>query len=318
MCGISTKMIIIAFGHNMWDVPFPDITYSLELFWAADQAYTALISLTKLSMCFFFLRIFSHSPTFRRSAYGVIVANVVVWIVFQIMVAFQCRPVSAFWNTWDGEQTNYSCFHLYAFALGQGIVSIVMDIVMISLPIHETLKVKLSTKKKIGVVIMFAMGFAYVQNSSIFGISVPLADLIGGASPFALYKIASHANNPHRWTIIGIVRCVAIWDTRVITNLTGMSGTETLLEIFQASFLLTQSSSRYGASWVLDRLRSLHCNYLCLPSRQPILLQPPDPQDVWLVHRKGNQSEQPVPHVYAPIYPENKKDDWDDLRHDGL
>lgn len=157
-----TKVIIIAFGHNMWDVPFPDITYSLELFWAADQAYTALISLTKLSMCFFFLRIFSHSPTFRRSAYVVIALNVVVWIVFQFMVAFQCRPVSAFWDTWDGEHTNYSCFHLYAFALGQGIVSIVMDIVMISLPIHETLKVKLSTKKKIGVVIMFGMGFAYV------------------------------------------------------------------------------------------------------------------------------------------------------------
>ncbi|KAJ4395948.1 hypothetical protein N0V93_000164 [Gnomoniopsis smithogilvyi] len=182
MCGISTKMIIIAFGHNMWDVTFPNITYSLELFWAADQAYTALISLTKLSMCFFFLRIFSHSPAFRRSAYGVVGANLVVWIIFQFMVAFQCRPVSAFWDTWDGEHKNYSCFHLYAFALGQGIVSIVMDIVMISLPIHETLKVKLSTKKKIGVVIMFGMGFA--------------------------------------WTIVGIVRCVAIWDTRVITNLT--------------------------------------------------------------------------------------------------
>lgn len=188
MCGISTKMIIIAFGHNMWDVPFPDITYSLELFWAADQAYTALISLTKLSMCFFFLRIFSHSPTFRRSAYGVIVANVVVWLVFQVMVAFQCRPVSAFWNTWDGEQTNYSCFHLYAFALGQGIVSIVMDIVMISLPIHETLKVKLSTKKKIGVVIMFGMGFAYVLESS--------APFFSAFST-SVWKRASHANNSH-------------------------------------------------------------------------------------------------------------------------
>lgn len=189
MCGISTKMIMIAFGHNMWDVPFPDITYSLELFWAADQAYTALISLTKLSMCFFFLRIFSHSPAFRRSAYGVIVANVVVWLVFQIMVAFQCRPVSAFWNTWDGEHTNYSCFHLYAFALGQGIVSIVMDIVMISLPIHETLKVKLSTKKKIGVVIMFGMGFAYVLNSS-----VPFFPTFSAS----MWTRASQANNSHQ------------------------------------------------------------------------------------------------------------------------
>lgn len=148
----------------MWDVPFINITYSLELFWIADIAYTALISLTKLSMCFFFLRIFSHSLAFRKSTYAVIGANAIVWIIFQFMVTFQCRPYWAFWTHWDGEQTGYTCFNLYSFALGQGIVSIVMDIVMISLPIHETLKVKLSLKKKIGVIIMFGMGFAYVQS----------------------------------------------------------------------------------------------------------------------------------------------------------
>lgn len=165
MFGISVYLVDIAFGHNMWDISFGNIYRGLEFFWIADLAYTALISLTKLSMCFFFLRIFGHSRAFRKWANGVIVANLVVWLVFQPMVTFQCRPVSAFWTYWSGEiDGEYYCFSLYSFALGQAIVSIVMDIVMISLPIHETMKVKLSIRKKIGVVVMFGMGFGYALH----------------------------------------------------------------------------------------------------------------------------------------------------------
>lgn len=152
-------MINFAFGHNIWDVPFDHITLGLQLFWMADLFYTALISITKLSMCFFFLRIFSASRSFCRSVYAVIAANVLVGLIFIFLVAFQCRPVSAFWTYWTGELEDYYCFDLYSFALGQATVSIVMDVVMFALPIRETMKVKLSPKKKIGVVVVFAMGF---------------------------------------------------------------------------------------------------------------------------------------------------------------
>lgn len=164
MCTLHTNHLTevteIAFGHNMWDIAFANIYRGLEFFWIADQAYTALISLTKLSMSFFFLRIFGHSQSFRRLAYAVIGGNVVIFIIFQFGVAFQCRPVRAFWTYWAGEMDGeYYCFSLYSFALGQAVVSIVMDVIMISLPLHETMKVKLSTRKKFGVAVMFAMGF---------------------------------------------------------------------------------------------------------------------------------------------------------------
>lgn len=149
----------VSFGHNVWDVTYRNISFGLELFWIADIAYTALISITKLSMCFFFLRIFSHTRSFRLAVYAIIAGNVVIWIVFQFMVTFQCNPYWAFWEHWDGEMEDYQCFNLYSFALGQAIVSIVMDVIMISLPIHASWQVKLSAKKKIGVVVMFAMGF---------------------------------------------------------------------------------------------------------------------------------------------------------------
>lgn len=143
----------------MWDLWPENISLGLEYFWLADQFYTALISLTKLSMCFFFLRIFSHARQFRYTVYAILALNVVILIIFQVMVCFQCRPMHAFWTYWAGEMVNYSCFNLYAFALGQAVVSIAVDIIMISLPIHETMKVKLSPRKKFGVVVMFGMGF---------------------------------------------------------------------------------------------------------------------------------------------------------------
>lgn len=144
----------------MWDIAFSNIYRSLKFFWIADQFYTALISLTKLSMTFFFLRIFGHSRSFRRLAYPVIGGNVVIFITFQFAVAFQCRPVSAFWTYWAGEmEGQYYCFSLYSCALGQAVVSIAMDVIMISLPLHETMKVQLSTRKKFGVALIFTMGF---------------------------------------------------------------------------------------------------------------------------------------------------------------
>lgn len=144
----------------MWDIEFANIYRSLQFFWIADQFYTGLISWTRLSMSFFLLRIFGHSHSFRRLAYPVIGGNVVIFIIFQFGVAFQCRPVSAFWTYWAGEmEGQYYCFSLYSFALGQAIVSIAMDVIMISLPLHETMKAKLSTRKKFGVALMFAMGF---------------------------------------------------------------------------------------------------------------------------------------------------------------
>lgn len=53
----------------------------------------------------------------------------------------------------------YYCFSLYSCALGQAVVSIAMDVIMISLPLHETMKVQLSTRKKFGVALIFTMGF---------------------------------------------------------------------------------------------------------------------------------------------------------------
>lgn len=152
-------VIDIAFGHNVWDVSFDNITLSLKLFWIADLFYTALISLTKISMCFFFLRIFSHSRPFRRFVYGVITLNAMICVTFTFAVLFQCVPIYFFWTSWTGESSDYRCIDLYPAALSQGIISIIMDVAMISLPIHETTKLKLSTRKKLGVLVLFGMGF---------------------------------------------------------------------------------------------------------------------------------------------------------------
>jgi hypothetical protein len=148
----------LGLGKNTWEVPFVNITKILAAFFANEVLYVIHISLTKLSVCFFFLRIFDASPVFRRSVYPVIVLNVVIMVLFVLIIVFQCNPIHLAWTGWAKEEPG-SCLDIYKLVLGNGIVNLAMDAVIIGLPIYETTKLQLSMSRKLGVVLMFAMGF---------------------------------------------------------------------------------------------------------------------------------------------------------------
>jgi len=126
--------------------------------------YIVHISVTKISVCFFFLRIFSASRVFRLFAYPVIVMNVLIMALFIFIIVFQCKPIHLAWTGWAKEEPG-TCFDIYKLVLGNGIINIAMDVIIIGLPIYETTKLQLSKHRKLGVVLMFAMGFMYVPLS---------------------------------------------------------------------------------------------------------------------------------------------------------
>lgn len=111
----------------MWDVSFDNITLGIEIFWVGEMLYSVLIAVTKISIRFFLLRIFSHSPLFKYYTYVVIVLNVGILISFELASAFQYLPVYFFWARWTGESDDYICISLYAGAFSQGMILIVMD-----------------------------------------------------------------------------------------------------------------------------------------------------------------------------------------------
>lgn len=115
------------------------------------------MAFAKISVCFFFLRIFP-SRSFRIYAYIVIALNAIVGLLFMCVDMFQCTPVNAAWKGWAAE-SSAKCIDLPAAVYANGFVNIVLDVIMISLPIYEVTRLKLNVWKKLNAAAMFGTGF---------------------------------------------------------------------------------------------------------------------------------------------------------------
>lgn len=115
------------------------------------------MALAKISVCFFFLRIFP-SRSFRRYAYVVIGSNAVLGLLFMFIDMCQCSPLNAAWKGWSAE-IPAKCINFPAAVYANGFVNIVLDVIMISLPIYEVSRLKMDRWKKLNAAAMFGTGF---------------------------------------------------------------------------------------------------------------------------------------------------------------
>ncbi|KAL4746338.1 hypothetical protein BDW72DRAFT_197784 [Aspergillus terricola var. indicus] len=171
---VNISMIDYGFGKNIWDiypqdnitkaykvrlaVPDPVDRHSLlaQRFYAFVLVYKALISLAKISVCLFLLRIF-RSTAFRWTGYTMVGINSAIAITWMLLDSFHCLPVHLAWTQWEGLEQG-KCINFTAATFANGIVNIIVDIVMVAMPIYEVSKLNLSPRKKMGVAVMFASG----------------------------------------------------------------------------------------------------------------------------------------------------------------
>ncbi|KAH9873942.1 hypothetical protein IAQ61_004569 [Plenodomus lingam] len=143
-------------GRDVYTVTFDQITNFVRYLYALEVLYFFQIALTKLTLLFFFLRIFPK-PLIRRLLWGTVAFNVLCGIAFVIVAVFQCQPISYYWTSWDKERPG-KCVNINAVAWSNAIISIVLDIWMLVLPLYEIFHLQLSWRKKISVAVMFCVG----------------------------------------------------------------------------------------------------------------------------------------------------------------
>ncbi|BCR90981.1 CFEM domain-containing protein [Aspergillus chevalieri] len=154
---LNTLMVHYGFGMNIWDIrPQSNITIAYKHFFAFILVYKSLISLAKISVCLFLLRIF-QSPIFRYTNYIMIAVNTAIAVTWILTDSFHCVPVHLAWTGWAMEEQG-TCIDFIASTFANGFVNIAVDTVMVIMPIYEVLKLNLSIQKKIGVAIMLAAG----------------------------------------------------------------------------------------------------------------------------------------------------------------
>jgi hypothetical protein len=143
-------------GRDIWTLQPQQITNFIRFFYIMEVLYFFQVVLLKLSLLFFYHRIFPGKPV-RRLIWATIIFNILYGIAFVFAAIFQCRPISFYWNRWDGEHTG-QCININALGWANAAISIALDIWMLAIPLSQLLHLKLAWKKKIGVALMFCVG----------------------------------------------------------------------------------------------------------------------------------------------------------------
>lgn len=158
---------MLGFGRDTWYVDPNDLTFALKLFYISESLYLTLLGLTKVSIIFFYLRIFPN-PRFRVFCWVVMCWVLVSTTTFVILQIFQCTPISAIWRSWEGNYpVPYHCFDVNALAYAAASFSIAQDIVILAMPLPLLLSLNTKWRRKVGIVIMFSLGVFVLATSCI-------------------------------------------------------------------------------------------------------------------------------------------------------
>jgi hypothetical protein len=153
---IDRGLIPNGLGRDIWTLSFEQVTAFAKYFYWVELLYFAQLSLLKLSFLFFYKRIFP-GRAIQKIIWVTILFNVLYGVAFVIAAIFQCRPISFYWTTWDGEHTG-RCININALGWANAAISIAVDLWMLAIPLSQLIHLKLSWSKKAGVIIMFCLG----------------------------------------------------------------------------------------------------------------------------------------------------------------
>ncbi|KAI0852791.1 hypothetical protein F5Y00DRAFT_154710 [Daldinia vernicosa] len=157
LAGISIPISNNGLGLDMWFVPHDNITEVLRLYYFDELLYITALALTKVSILFFYLKVFPKR-SFRLCTYALIVINLVYAATYDLLLIFQCNPIRGAWLQWDGEFET-QCISINILGWSAAAINIALDLAVITLPLPELFALSLSLRKRLQIIAMFAVGF---------------------------------------------------------------------------------------------------------------------------------------------------------------
>lgn len=89
---------------------------------------------------------------------GINTAIAIAWVFGD---AFRCKPIHLAWTGWENAEPG-KCINFNQSTIANAFVNIIVDAAMVIMPMYEVMKLSLSIRKKLGVLLMFAVGLVYV------------------------------------------------------------------------------------------------------------------------------------------------------------
>ncbi|KAH3928735.1 hypothetical protein HBH98_107900 [Parastagonospora nodorum] len=144
------------FGKDLWTIPPANIYRIAQFTWLTEIFYVMAVALTKMSFLCFCLRVFPRREL-RSTLYTLLAVSTAYGLAFTLTCIFNCTPISYIWQNWDGEHSG-KCINFHIFGWAHAGINIALDVVIIGVPIPELLRLSMSVRKKVQVVLMFSIG----------------------------------------------------------------------------------------------------------------------------------------------------------------
>ncbi|KAK7224170.1 hypothetical protein V2G26_012173 [Clonostachys chloroleuca] len=170
LCALTAQtMIIVALvsnglGRHLWALDGTQITTILKLLYAVYYVYDLCLTLTRACALFFFTRIF---PSYGKWDWF----SICVWVTHGLNIGWfvgivigtivRCHPIAKNWiPTLDGY-----CGPNNSFYVGSAVPSVSIDLIILILPLPKVWALHTSAAKKIGICVVFALGYGVIVAS---------------------------------------------------------------------------------------------------------------------------------------------------------
>ncbi|EEQ34991.1 uncharacterized protein MCYG_07810 [Microsporum canis CBS 113480] len=133
----------------------------------AQVLYKLVICLAKVSILLLYLRIFYVHQYFRRICICLIVFTICSGIAFIPPTIWQCSPVAAYWD----RSIPHTCLSSFPNWLSYAIINITTDVILLILPVQQILRLQLTKRDKIALILVFLLG-SFVCITSIYRVTL--------------------------------------------------------------------------------------------------------------------------------------------------
>lgn len=143
--------------------PRQQLIYSVQIFLGVQIFYFALAVAIKTSLILLYYRLFSTTRWFRWELAFAWVLVVLYFIVNVLVAIFECKPVS---YLWDKSVAGGTCINQNQFFRWNGVANLLIDFMILTLTMPVVWHLKLKSRQKLSLTMVFLLGLLYVLQSS--------------------------------------------------------------------------------------------------------------------------------------------------------
>ncbi|KAI3324739.1 hypothetical protein HD806DRAFT_543373 [Xylariaceae sp. AK1471] len=136
-------------------LPFAELTNLAKLVYTDELLFGFGITFIKISILWFYHNLFSVNQTLERVIKATIAVCLLWFIVATLVIAFQCKPVQAFWEHFDLPPY---CLEYPRVLLGYETSNLLIDVAILCIPIGAVSRLNLPWLKKVPVIGIFLLG----------------------------------------------------------------------------------------------------------------------------------------------------------------